>query len=303
MTAPGAAARGFARYRRPLGWAFNLLVLAYAVRELVRLGIGDVLHSLPVQPAFYLVYLLQFAATPLSERLLYRLTWADQPRIPWLVLVRKRVMNAVLLSYSGEVWFVLWARAHLTLSARWIAATVKDSSIVSGIALAVGSILLAAWAMTTARGAVIADSVAEHIRIILVVAIGAACTIPILYRWRRRIFALPGAMLAGLFALHSVRLAVTLALQALQWMVVMPQVGFDVWLLFLTVQLLVIQIPLVPNADLLFLAVGVRLTADLGVARADLAALLLATTVFKQIVNLACLALTSVTTPAGRRAA
>ena len=291
-----AIGRGAARYRRPAGWIFNAAVIAYAGYEIWRLGLGAVLRSLPVDPLFYVIYLVHFAATPAAERLIYGLIWPRERRIPFAVLLRKRVMNAVLISYSGEIWFFLWARQRLGVPAREIASTVKDSSILSGLALAVATAVLAGWAVLTGAGQVLVVSVGDHLRAIVTATIAAAFVLPVMYRFRSRLFFLSTRLLFVVLGLHTLRLIVTQALQALQWAVVMPQVDFDVWLLFLTVQLLILQIPLVPNADLLFLAVGVRLTGSVGVSQADLAALLLATTVFKQVTNLATLAVTTLLT-------
>jgi hypothetical protein len=291
-----ALGRSAARYRRPAGWVFNAAVIVYAGYEIWRLGLGAVLRSLPVNPLFYLIYLVHFSATPAAERLIYALIWPGERRVPIAVLLRKRVMNAVLISYSGEVWFFLWARQRLGVPARQIASTVKDSSILSGLALAVATVVLATWAVLTGAGQVLVVSVGDHWRAIVVAILVAAFLLPVLFRFRKRLFFLSTRLLFIVLGIHTVRLIATQMLQALQWALVMPQVSFDVWLLFLTVQLLILQIPLIPNPDLLFLAVGVRLTGSVGVSQADLAALLLATTIFKQVTNLGTLAVSTLLT-------
>ncbi|MGJ3629046.1 hypothetical protein AB5I41_23225 [Sphingomonas sp. MMS24-JH45] len=50
------------------------MVVGYAGYEIWRLGLGAVLRSLPVNPLFYLLYLVHFAATPAAERLIYALS-------------------------------------------------------------------------------------------------------------------------------------------------------------------------------------------------------------------------------------
>ncbi|MGJ3629047.1 hypothetical protein AB5I41_23230 [Sphingomonas sp. MMS24-JH45] len=70
----------------------------------------------------------------------------------------------------------------------------------------------------------------------------AAFLLPVLFRFRKRLFFLSTPrLLFAVLGIHVLRLIATQVLQALQWAVVMPQVDFDVWLLFLTVQLLILQ--------------------------------------------------------------
>jgi hypothetical protein len=299
LPAPLAALRaGFGRHRRAIGWAVNAAVLGYVGWQVWQLGLGAVLGALPTNPFFYLIYLLHFAATPAAERQIFALMWPAERRIPWRVLLRKRTMNAVLISYSGDLWFYLWARARTALSDRQILSSVKDSTILSGIAAGAGTLLMAVWAIATGGGETIRLAIGDHVRGVIIAALVALFVLPIVFRLRSAIFALTTRLIWLVLGLHVLRLVATQVLQAWQWAVAMPEVPFALWLLLLTVQLIVLQIPLVPNADLIFLAVSVRLTGELGVDRAQLTALLLATSVFKQVVNLATLAITSLITPA-----
>lgn len=287
----GATGGWLGRHRRPIGWAFNAAILAYVAWQFWQLGFAEVVRALPTQPVFYLVYLAHFAATPVSERWIFRLMWRDVPPVPIGVLLRKRAMNLIVFGYSGDVWFYLWVRARHTIGDRRILSALKDSSILSGIASGVGTAILAVWLVTTGAGQVIALSIGSYMQTLGVVAVLALFLLPVLYHLRSRIFGVATATLAAVLALHVGRLVFTQVAQALQWAVVMPEVGFDVWLLFLTVQLLILQIPFVPNRDILFLAVGVQLTGSVGVDQAELAALLLATSLYKQVVNLLSLAI------------
>ena len=302
LPGPLAALRGaIGRHRRAIGWAVNLAVLGYVGWQVWQLGIGAVLDALPTHPLFYLIYLLHFAATPFAERRIFALMWPGERVVPWRVLLRKRTMNAVLISYSGDLWFYLWARARTALGDRRILSSVKDSTILSGIAAAAGTGLMTVWAVATGGGETIRLAIGDHVRALIIAGVVALFALPMLFRLRGAIFALSTRLIWAVLGWHVARLVATQILQAWQWAVAMPQVPFELWLLLLTVQLIVLQIPLVPNADLIFLAVGVRLTGELGVDRAQRTALLLATSVFKQIVNLGTLAITSLITPAEPR--
>ena len=296
---PLAAMRGaIGRHRRAIGWAVNLAVLGFIGWQVWQLGIGAVMNALPANPLFYGIYLLHFAATPFAERRIFALMWPGERLVPWRVLLRKRTMNAVLISYSGDLWFYLWARARTALTDRRILSSVKDSTILSGIAAAAGTGLMTVWAVATGGGETIRLAIGDHVRAAVIAGVVALFALPMMFRLRGAIFGLATRLIWAVLGWHVARLVATQILQAWQWAVAMPQVPFELWLLLLTVQLVVLQIPLVPNADLIFLAVGVRLTGELGVDRAQLTALLLATSVFKQIVNLGTLAITSMITPA-----
>jgi hypothetical protein len=121
---------------------------------------------------------------------------------------------------------------------------------------------------------------------------GFAVLAALALRFHRRVLWIGPAASARVFGIHFGRIGLVQLAQVLQWTVVLPLVPVETWLLFLTVQMLVNQLPFVPNRDLLFLALGVELTTRIGADEAALAAMFVAAALLKQVTNYTALGLT-----------
>ena len=289
-------ARAFAqRHAKWLNRVWLLAILLFVAWRLARIGWGEVLANVPPTPWFYLIYAASFMVLPFSERVIFGIVWPTSPRASMAALLRKRAMNSMVIGLSGDLSFFLWARRHLGLPERRLLAGIKDSSILSGLSSALVTAALVAAFFATGSAGVIDRFLAGH-RAAMWAAIAAlAILVPVGLRFRNRILWIGGGQAARVLAVHMLRGFLVLGLQLAQWAVVLPQVPIETWLLFLTVQLLIGQLPLLPNRDFLFLAVGVELTGAVGVDRAALASMLVTMTFLKQATNLATLVLTSFT--------
>jgi len=97
------------RVQRPVRWALIVLVIAMLAQALAATSWREVAQNLPVSPWFYLIFLINYFAMPLSEALIYRFLWnTGMGIVP--ALLRKRVYNEAVLDYSGEPVLFAWAR-------------------------------------------------------------------------------------------------------------------------------------------------------------------------------------------------
>lgn len=285
------------RHRKIIGWAWTVLIIAIIARQLYNLGLRDVLGELPDEAMFFVLYLFGFLVGPVAERFAFRVIWPKGGAASWYALLRKRALNAVVLGYSGDVWFAMWARESLKLRASQAFHGVKDSTILGGIASAIFTVVLVASFAVRGEDALIARIIGRTegplIAMVLVGIVGTAA----IFIFRRSVFGVNFARGAGVFAIHMGRVAMTNLFLVLQYAVVLPFVPFETWLLFITVQMLVQQLPLIPNRDLVFLVVAMEITRGMGVDQTSLSALLVATTLLRQIGNTALLIGTTVLAP------
>lgn len=289
-------ARAFAQaHGKWLNRLWLAAILLFVAWRLTRIGWGEVLANVPAGPWFYLIYAASFMVLPVSERIIFGTIWPASPRASMAALLRKRAMNSMVIGLSGDLSFFLWARRHMGLPERRLLAGIKDSSILSGLSSALVTASLVAAFFATGSAGVIDRFLAGHRAAMWAAIAAAVILIPVGIRFRRRILWIDGGQAARVLAVHVVRGLLVLGLQLAQWAVVLPQVPIETWLLFLTVQLLIGQLPLLPNRDFLFLAVGVELTGAVGVDRAALASMFVTMTFLKQATNLVTLVLTSFT--------
>lgn len=268
-----------------------MLVCGFVGWKLHQIGWGDLIRDLPDTPWFYLLYLAGFSVLPLSEQRIFRLIWGRP--IALVALLRKRALNNSVIGYSGDLYFYLWARARLKLPDRVLVSGVKDSSVLSGIAGTLATLALVAAFAASGKAGVFGTVMRGHERALLGVAIVAVLAVPLVWRFRRLILGVAGKRAAAVFGIHAGRVLLVMLLQALQWYVALPEAPVSTWLLFLTLQALIGQLPLLPNRELLFLAVSLELARDAGVAATALSALMVTSALLKQVSNLAILAATS----------
>ena len=285
------------RHRKIIGWLWTALIIAVIARQLYNLGLRDVLGELPDEPMFFVLYLLGYLVGPLCEKFSFRVIWPGAKTASWYALLRKRALNFVVLGYSGDVWFAMWARQNLGLRAKRAFHGVKDSTILGGMASAVFTLILVASFALAGEDALIARIIGRTegpiIAMVLVGVLGAAA----IFIFRRSVFKVGFGQGVGVFAIHLARVALTNLFLVLQYAVVLPFVHFETWLLFITVQMLIQQLLLIPNRDLLFLVVAMEITRGMGVDQTSLSALLVATTLLRQIGNTALLIGTTILAP------
>ena len=222
---------------------------------------------LAVWPAMVLLYLTQ----PICDFAVYRRTW-NLPLSGFGVLLRKNVINEIVLGYSGQAYLYVWARRTSGPDVAPFAA-IKDASIISAL---LGNLL------TLVLTAV---SVTQLTELGLVKQLGPALwsgLIPIaisigLVAFGRWVFSLSPRLLLFVTGAHALRIVVSTALTVMIWRLALPEVTSELWLVLMAVRYLVSRIPLLANKDLVFGNLMVFLLGPQAPVAVLLAALALAT--------------------------
>ena len=222
-----------------------LLVVGFA-RELLSGGFDALRVSVPTSAAFYLSFVLAYAAQPVSDFIIFRRLWG-LPAAGIVPVLRKLVANEVLFGYSGEAYFYAWARARLKFVAAPFAA-VKDVSILSAI---VGNLITLGLlgAAVPSLDALLPSELTKPVvwSAALIIAISLAVLLA-----GRRVFSLRAEELAFVFGVHGARAAAYTLFLALSWHLAMPTAPLALWLLLVASRQVVARLPLVPNKDILF---------------------------------------------------
>lgn len=260
-----------------LQWLPPMISVALAVALILSMrdqGLAGFLRAVPREPAFWLAFAGFYLTLPLSEWLIYRRLWA-LPLTGIVPLLRKLVSNEILLGYSGEAVFYLWARNHSRIVTAPFGA-IKDVSILSALAgnIMTLGMLAVVWQLLTelSRGGQ-AEMLTWSVAAIVMMSMG-------ILLFRARLFTLSRGLLLFIFSVHMVRLVVAMGLYGAMWHFALPELN-AAWLMAVaTLKLVVDRLPFVPNKDLLFANVAIFLVggqSEVGTAVAMIAGALIAT--------------------------
>jgi hypothetical protein len=236
---------GRRRWPALLGGALTLLMIAGLARELFGHGLAGLGRSLPGSPLFYLAFLALYMSLPTGDYLIFRRLWGI-PVTGLAALIRKRIANEVVLSYSGEAYFYAWARANARVAAPFGA--VKDVSVLSAVAGNALTLVMMAISLPLGHALLPAGMPGT---LALSAGVLVLTTAPFLL-FGRKVFSLDRRTLWWVFGMHFARLVAGSVLIALAWASAMPDVPVAMWLFLAAGRLLVSRLPLVPNKDLLF---------------------------------------------------
>lgn len=203
----------------------------------------------------------------MSEYWIFRRLWA-LPVDGLGALMRKRVSNELLLGYLGEVYFYSWARQHGSVTNAPFGA-IKDVAILSALAGNLVTLFLLVPALPVlARTGGMMDTRLLTWSVLIVGATSVAALMA-----RKRLFSLPPAERRFVLKVHLARVVGNLALSALLWHLVLPNVQLVWWFLLVTLRQLLSRLPLLPNKDVAFAGLAVLLIGP-HVAIASLLALM-----------------------------
>ena len=272
--------------RRISRWIFLAGVVAYLFVQFRTIGWSALVDSLPTAWGFYAIFVVLYFTLPVTESLIYRLCWGTSMGRGFFAFVKKRVYNKDFVGYSGEAYLFAWARNRVPMPDRQVLGIIKDNVVLSGFASTLFAVsllaLFAAFGNLEAIGLSSERSALYVIGAVAVLAILAA----IGARFRTRLFALPARMLGLVFVLHYGRLAAMNVLQVVQWDLVIPDIGWQNWFVFLAVQVIISRLPLLPSRDLIFMGASIGLAEDLGIPRAQMAAMLVLLSAMDKALNL-----------------
>lgn len=195
-----------------------------------------------VWPALVLLYLIQ----PLFDYAIFRRVW-NLPPAGIEALLRKNVINEVVLGYSGEAFLYVWARRAATAVSAPFAA-IKDVNIVSAL---LGNLLTLALAAVTATQLRDLDFGQRLGPALWSGLIPVAISLSVLV-FGRRVFSLGRNELVYVSLVSGLRLICWSVLTILICAMALPDVALSLWVVVLALRLLVSRLPLISNKDLVF---------------------------------------------------
>jgi hypothetical protein len=240
-------------------WLSRCLSGALLIAIVLQLGQMDTkqLHSaLPENLWFLPVLLALYFALPVADWIIFRRLWA-LPVSGFLILLAKRIGNEVLISYSGEVYFYLWARKRADLSSAPFGA-IKDVNMLSALAANLIALLLLLVTypfISQLNLGAYTDTSVVSAAIFLILSF-------IVLLFSRRVFTLERNELWWIFGIHIIRLSAGVLLCALLWYIILPGPHFGFWLILSMIRLLVGRLPFLPNKEALFAVIAVFLVGQ-----------------------------------------
>lgn len=197
-------------------------------------------------PLVWLALLLLYLVQPLFDFVIFRRLW-NLPPEGLGALLRKNVINEVVLGYSGEAYLYLWARRAAGAATAPFAA-IKDVNIISALLGNVLTLGLAAVSVTQLNELDFGRQVGVALwsgAIPLAISAGALL-------FGRLVFSLSLTQLAYVGVISGVRLAIWTGFTILIWRMALPEVPASNWIVLLAIRCLVSRLPLISNKDLVF---------------------------------------------------
>ena len=283
------------RVRQILQVGLTVATLAFVGSNLRETGLEQIYAALPRQPAFYVLFCAGYLLPPLSEYLCYRRLLPQGFHLP--DLLRKRAFNDALFDYSGEAYLLTRAEHFEGVPFRQAAVAVKDVTLSSGLVSNTATLLMILGVFTVEHG----DLSARLGGGFEMGATGGAIFLTLLsggvFVLRRRVISVQGEAFRTLVVIHSARLVAAMAMQVLQWSVVLPAVPAVQWFEVFAIWMLVTRIPFVPNRDLLLAGVGLSLAEFLAAPRTTVVGLFVAAAALPLLTHVIVLASGAFTKP------
>lgn len=282
-----AESRTGQRLLKVLRVAFVLGVVAWLLYRLSDIGWMEVWEARPRTAWFYLIWAVLYVQLPIIEAFIYRVLWKVRWGDLFPVILRKRVLNQDVVSYSGEAYLYLWARRNVALPHRRILGMLKDNAIASSLGTTLAAVLLLGVFLYTGQ-LVLADLIGDQNPLYVTAGIVfAAVLVAVGLRFRKTIFTLPPRTVLWLFAVHLGRfLFVVYVLQIVQWWVVLPTAPLSVWASMLAVMTITNRLPLIPAKDLVGVGAILGMTAVLDASAAIIGSMLLVRIALDKVMNL-----------------
>ncbi|MEY3633970.1 MAG: hypothetical protein RLZZ61_380 [Pseudomonadota bacterium] len=240
-------------------WLSRILSGAFLIAIALQLGQVDAQQfhdALPQNFWFLPVLLALYFTLPVADWIIFRRLWA-LPATGFFILLAKRIGNEVLISYSGEVYFYLWARKRTDLSAAPFGA-IKDVNILSALAANLVALLL----LVVTYPFVSQLNLGAYADTSVICAAAILLLSFMILLFSRRVFTLERTLLWWIFGVHILRLSAGVLLCALLWFIILPGPHFGFWLVLSMVRLLVGRLPFLPNKEALFAVIAIFLVGQ-----------------------------------------
>lgn len=277
---------------RYITYFFQFLIAGVIAYQLTDIGWGAFWNALPTIPSFYLIFLFIYFLLPFSEALAYKICW-DTPYLRSIpIFIKKRIFNKDVMGYSGEVVLLHWASRSIPLSRKQLFRDVRDMNIISSAASTLVALGLLAFLVLTGQiqalnflfdGSLVAGAGVYDYAVGVVIA---ALVVAGAWRYRRYLFSMPLEISWKVFAIHSLRMMLLYSAELLQWHLVLPEIGLEIWFTFLSIRIAMSRIPFIPSHELVATSTNIELARVLNVSVAPVSGLFLAHDVLGKILNL-----------------
>lgn len=230
-----------------VGAVLSIAVLTAVLLQLNRMEFARLLALAPREPSFWLVFALYYVLAPLTEWVILRRLWRLPPSA-LSPLLRKQVANELVLGYSGDAQFYLWARRHIGFEGS-LFGTLRDVTVLSALA---GNLTTLVAMLVTAPllyGAVAGPILDAFVGSTLVIIVTSLAVLAL--RRTLLLFAMPLRDLAITFALHCARIVLSLTLVATLWHLLVPSLALQMLVVVATMRMMIYRLPLLPARDAL----------------------------------------------------
>lgn len=261
-------------------------IIGYLIYKLYDIGFTQVVESLPLNPLFYLLFIIIYFSLPISEIFIYGVKWNFRGFRAFLVFVQKKVLNTDVLGYSGEFYLFYWAKDKLKIPAVEAMKFVKDNNILSSLSSTFISVILLIFFLT--QGYInIEDYIPQIESWITYVWIGLAVFIIAFVGFKFRSYILSVNLKDALTisAIYTGRLIFTNLIQIIQYKIAEPSVPWAVWFSLMAAQIMSTRIPFLPSRDVLYVSVALEMSVMLNVPEAQLVGVLTANLILKKLIG------------------
>lgn len=269
-----------------LKYALQAGIILILIYQIIDIGLGNILSHLPTHPLFYVFFFLLYFTLPITEYFTYNVSWKIGFWESQSIFLKKRIYNKTVLGYSGEVQLFFWLEKHVGVPKKEAFKIVRDNNTLSTLASTFVAISLLSVFFFSGQLAIF-DWITVEISTYVIVLLIAVVVILILFkRLRQMLFSMNRQDSFKIFGLHSLRMFMLTIFQVLQWYVVLPEVGFQIWFTLVAMQLILSRVPFLPNKDLIFIGAGLEFGQNADIPVAALAGLLLVNHVLDKLLNL-----------------
>jgi len=260
-------------------------IIGVLIYQLTQVGWVEVLRSLPTNPLFYVLQLVIYMALPISELFIYKKPWKFKIGEGLPVFIYKKIYNSDVITYSGEIYLYYWAKKKFSYTRKEIIAVIRDNNILSTVSSTMIAVLLIGVFLTFGHIG-FNDIIGREGRIwlpwvLLVITVLGG----IAWHYRRLWFSLSRREALYILSVHTLRLLAVHALELLQWVVAIPMVSMTNWFSLMAAKIATSRIPLLPNKDLIFVSIVIGLSGTFGIPQAELASMLLVSSVMNKLMN------------------
>ncbi len=260
-------------------------IFVFLVYQLHKIGWLAIIKALPVNPWFYLLFLLAYLALPVSEQFIYRLSLNFTFWEGFKVFMIKKILNVDVVAYSGEAYFFAWGKKHLDVSDKYLFNVVKDNNIISSFASTLTAIIL--LSVLTYLGQInFLDFITISHTTIITIGVLVLVVLFLAIYFRKRIIAFDTLTAIKIFGIHELRIITVYGLEILMCVAALPEIPVNIWFTFLAIKVISSRIPFLPSQDILLLGIYAKVTELYHIPQAEIMAVYLMITALGKVLNL-----------------